>query len=290
MAPSTDNRNARNADFVDEAGERRSLPQNIEAEKSVLAASMLNADALTEIMTRIKPENFFRPSHRIIYEAMCDLNYRSIPVDPIQLADTLQAKGQLEAAGGRAYLAELADNTFALTNWSNHADIVKRTAILRELIYASAEIRALAYDAPDDLNVVVEEAEKTLFNVTEKRVSSDFTKMDNLLNSAMEEITQLAQQQTHEKLSFAVASYSGMAAAKALRFTRQPRRPISRTGGEAGWFSVTRDLPPAESTPRHRAGSPPRRRTAATRAAGGSGAGRKWSSAAGSWWSCPPSA
>ncbi|HIR01793.1 MAG TPA: replicative DNA helicase [Candidatus Aveggerthella stercoripullorum] len=197
MAPSTDNRNARNADFVDEAGERRSLPQNIEAEKSVLAASMLNADALTEIMTRIKPENFFRPSHRIIYEAMCDLNYRSIPVDPIQLADTLQAKGQLEAAGGRAYLAELADNTFALTNWSNHADIVKRTAILRELIYASAEIRALAYDAPDDLNVVVEEAEKTLFNVTEKRVSSDFTKMDNLLNSAMEEITQLAQQQTH---------------------------------------------------------------------------------------------
>ena len=131
MAPSTDNRNARNADFVDEAGERRSLPQNIEAEKSVLAASMLNADALTEIMTRIKPENFFRPSHRIIYEAMCDLNYRSIPVDPIQLADTLQAKGQLEAAGGRAYLAELADNTFALTNWSNHADIVKRTAILR---------------------------------------------------------------------------------------------------------------------------------------------------------------
>ena len=197
MAPSTDNRNARNADFVDEAGERRSFPQNIEAEKSVLAASMLNADALTEIMTRIKPENFFRPSHRIIYEAMCDLNYRSIPVDPIQLADTLQAKGQLEAAGGRAYLAELADNTFALTNWSNHADIVKRTAILRELIYASAEIRALAYDAPDDLNVVVEEAEKTLFNVTEKRVSSDFTKMDNLLNSAMEEITQLAQQQTH---------------------------------------------------------------------------------------------
>ena len=197
MAPSTDNRNARNADFVDEAGERRSLPQNIEAEKSVLAASMLNADALTEIMTRIKPENFFRPSHRIIYEAMCDLNYRSIPVDPIQLADTLQAKGQLEATGGRAYLAELADNTFALTNWSNHADIVKRTAILRELIYASAEIRALAYDAPDDLNVVVEEAEKTLFNVTEKRVSSDFTKMDNLLNSAMEEITQLAQQQTH---------------------------------------------------------------------------------------------
>ncbi len=197
MASGTDDRTARTTDPAEEGGSRRSLPQNIEAEKSVLAASMLNADALTEVMTRLKPENFFRPSHRIIFGAMCDLNLRHIPVDPIALADTLQANGQLEAAGGRAYLADLADNTFALTNWSNHADIVKRTAILRELIYASADIRALAYDAPDDLNVVVEEAEKTLFNVTEKRVSSAFTKMDSLLTSAMDEITQLAQQQTH---------------------------------------------------------------------------------------------
>ena len=197
MASGTDDRTARTTDPAEEGGSRRSLPQNIEAEKSVLAASMLNADALTEVMTRLKPENFFRPSHRIIFEAMCDLNLRHIPVDPIALADTLQANGQLEAAGGRAYLADLADNTFALTNWANHADIVKRTAILRELIYASADIRALAYDAPDDLNVVVEEAEKTLFNVTEKRVSSAFTKMDSLLTSAMDEITQLAQQQTH---------------------------------------------------------------------------------------------
>ena len=197
MASGTDDRTARTTDPAEEGGSRRSLPQNIEAEKSVLAASMLNADALTEVMTRLKPENFFRPSHRIIFEAMCDLNLRHIPVDPIALADTLQANGQLEAAGGRAYLADLADNTFALTNWANHAGIVKRTAILRELIYASADIRALAYDAPDDLNVVVEEAEKTLFNVTEKRVSSAFTKMDSLLTSAMDEITQLAQQQTH---------------------------------------------------------------------------------------------
>ena len=85
---------------------------------------------------------------------------------------------------------DLADNTFALTNWQNHAEIVKRTAILRELIYAAAQINALAYDAPDDLNQVVEEAEKTLFNVTEKRVSSTFAKMDTLLTEdAFEELT-----------------------------------------------------------------------------------------------------
>lgn len=176
---------------------RAQLPQDIEAEQSVLAACMLNTEVVEELILKLRPENFFRPAHRIIFESIYDLSVRRIPVDPIALADTLKAKGQLEAVGGRAYLAELADNTFALTNWQRHADIVKRTAILRELVYAAADINALAYDAPDDLNQVVEEAEKTLFNVTEKRVSSSFTKMDTLLTEAFEEITKLAEQKSH---------------------------------------------------------------------------------------------
>ena len=109
----------------------RPTPQNIEAEKSVLAACMLNAEAVEELMLKLKPESFYRPAHRIIFEAVCDLNNRRIPIDQISLADTLNASGQLDAVGGRAYLVELADNTFALTNWQNHADIVRRTAIRR---------------------------------------------------------------------------------------------------------------------------------------------------------------
>lgn len=173
------------------------LPQNIEAEKSVLAACMLNDEIVEELILKLKPENFFRPAHRIVFEAVCELNARRIPVDQISLADALNASGQLEAIGGKAYLVDLADNTFALTNWQNHAAIVKRTAILRELIYAAAQINALAYDAPDDLNQVVEEAEKTLFNVTEKRVSSTFSKMDSLLVDAFEELTRLSEQRDH---------------------------------------------------------------------------------------------
>ena len=176
---------------------RAQLPQNIEAEQSVLAACMLSTEVVEEIVLKLKPENFFRPAHRIIFESITDLTLRRIPVDPIALADTLQAKGQLEAVGGRAYLAELSDNTFALTNWQRHSDIVKREAILRELVYAAADINALAYDAPDDLNQVVEEAEKTLFNVTEKRVSSSFVKMDTLVSDAFEEICKLAAQKDH---------------------------------------------------------------------------------------------
>ena len=173
------------------------LPQNIEAEQSVLAACLLNHEVTEAAVMRIKPENFFRPAHRIIFEAIQGLVNRRIPVDPISLADTLKAQGQLDAVGGRAYLAELADNTFSLTSWERHVDIVKRQAILRELVYASAQINALAYDAPDDVNEVVEEAEKMLLNVTEKRVSSTFRKMDELVNEAYEQITILANQKNH---------------------------------------------------------------------------------------------
>ncbi len=173
------------------------IPRNIEAEKSVLAACMLNADILEEIAVKLRPENFFRPAHRVIFEAIMDLHTRRIPVDQISLADNLNASGQLDAVGGRSYIIELADNTFALTNWSNHADIVKRTSILRDLIYASTQISALAYNAPDDLDEVVEDAERTLFEVTEKRVSSTFAKMDTLLNDAFEEITKLAERGSH---------------------------------------------------------------------------------------------
>ena len=187
-----------NADFApDEAtvADRRKMePQNIEAEKSVLAACLLNQEAIEEVAPKLVKENFYRAAHQRIYEAMLDLYVRHIPIDHISLADNLKATGQLEAVGGKPYLVELADNTFALTNWQNHVDIVKRTSILRDLIRASTEINALAYDAPDDLGVVVEESEKILFGVTEKRVSSEFKKMDMLLTDAFDEITKLAEQ------------------------------------------------------------------------------------------------
>ncbi len=182
--------------MADEQGQKK-IPHNIDAEKAVLAACILNSDILEEVMIKLKPDNFFRPAHRIIFEAIGGLHGRRIPVDQISLADNLNASGQLEAVGGRPYIVELADNAYALTNWSNHADIVRRTAILRELIYASTQISALAYSAPDDLDEVVEDAERTLFDVTEKRVSSSFVKMSTLLNDAFEEISKLAEQKSH---------------------------------------------------------------------------------------------
>ena len=175
----------------------RPLPSNIEAEKSVLAACMLNPDAIDEIATKLAPENFFRPAHQRIFEGMLELNLRHIPIDQISLAERLSAEGQLEAVGGRPYLVELANNTLALTNWKSHTEIVKRTSVLRDLVYASTNINALAYDAPDDTNAVIEEAEKMLFNVTQKRVSSSFQNITDLLTQAFDDIDELVNNKSH---------------------------------------------------------------------------------------------
>lgn len=88
----------------DSAANNKPIPSNIEAEKSVLAACMLNADILEEIMVKLRPENFYRQAHRIIFEAVADLHSRRIPVDQISLADNLNASGQLDAIGGRSYI------------------------------------------------------------------------------------------------------------------------------------------------------------------------------------------
>ena len=123
---------------------KKQIPHNIEAEQSVLAACMLNQDAIDEVATKLTPDSFFRPAHQIIFQSRLELHGRNLPIDQISLAENLRANGQLDAVGGKPYLVDLADNTFALTNWVNHTDIVKRTSILRELIYASSQITALA--------------------------------------------------------------------------------------------------------------------------------------------------
>ena len=170
------------------------LPSDIEAEQAVLASCLLSEDACYEITINLKPEQFYRTAHQRIYESIMAMVRDGLRADVISLADKLQAAGDLESAGGRSYLADLHGNTFALTNWRHHMEIVKRTAIQRELIRAAAEINALAYNAPDDLDQVVGEAEQTLFNVTEKRVSSSFKKMDSLVEEAYTELSKIANQ------------------------------------------------------------------------------------------------
>lgn len=171
---------------------RKSLPQNIEAEQTVLAACLLSTGVFEEVSLKLKPESFFRPAHRIIFETMRDMNARSIPIDVISVSDNLKASGQLEAVGGQAYLLELADNTFAFTSWQHHSEIVARDAMRRQLLRASAQITSLAYDSPADPAELISQSEAALFEVTEQTVSSTFKDIQTLVIEANDEITEMA--------------------------------------------------------------------------------------------------
>ena len=174
---------------------QRVMPQNIDAEKAVLGAMLFSSDIADDALAKLSPEEFYRPSHRKIFEAMLDLNVKGIPVDSVSVVDRLEARGELETVGGKPYIIELGANSYALDNWSSHADIIHRESVLRDLITASVRITSLGYDAPDDLDEVVEESERLLFDVTNRRVESSFRKIGDLTAEAYNELTVLANQQ-----------------------------------------------------------------------------------------------
>lgn len=108
-----------NPDFVSDVAEKTSkkmMPQNIEAEQSVLSACMMNNVAVEELAPKLEPKDFYRPAHQKIYEGIIDLYKRHIDVDQISLAENLQGSGDLESVGGKGYLLDLASNEMALTN------------------------------------------------------------------------------------------------------------------------------------------------------------------------------
>ncbi len=173
------------------------MPQNIPAEQAVLAAMILDPEILEESTMVVRKDAFYRHSHQLIYDAIMALHSEGTPVDQISLAEKLDAMGELEHVGGKAYILELANNSFALANWRYHAEIVNRQLMLRKLILASTRISALSYDAPDNTEAVVEEAEKLIFDVTDKEVKTSFASLNDLLGETLAQLDMLAKQKTH---------------------------------------------------------------------------------------------
>ena len=171
---------------------QRMLPNNIEAEKSVLSACLLSKTAVEEVVTKLEAKDFFRLSHQTIFDCILDLYKRHLDVDHLTLLENAKGRGLLESIGGEDYIIELASNDYSLTNWRSHTDIIKRQSVLRDLILASVKIQAMAYEAPDDLSLVVGDAEKLLFEVTERKLKSKFKRLDSLMSDAYQEIQELS--------------------------------------------------------------------------------------------------
>jgi replicative DNA helicase len=175
----------------------RVQPHNLEAEQAILGSMFLSAEAVEGALAMLHPEDFMRPAHAFIFTAMSELYSRSIPVDHVSVADKLESNGDLEAAGGKPYLLDVTGVPPTAANWPRYADIVKRTATLRQLIGAGTQIVALGYDAPDDLDEVIGDAEKIVFDVTNKRVQSNFKYINDLLKISFKELEELAEAKQH---------------------------------------------------------------------------------------------
>ncbi|MDP2183329.1 MAG: replicative DNA helicase [Actinomycetota bacterium] len=172
-------------------------PHNLEAEQALLGATFLSSEAVEVAMSTVSATDFYRPAHQRVFSAVEHLFNSGQPVDQVSVADRLDAAGDLEQAGGKAYLLDITGVVPTAANAPRYAEIVRRTSMLRDLITAATKIVAMGYDAPDDLRQVVEEAERAIFQVTSKRVASSFRKMDELLGVTFEHLEKLAEQQQH---------------------------------------------------------------------------------------------
>ncbi|HLD18356.1 MAG TPA: replicative DNA helicase [Patescibacteria group bacterium] len=166
-------------------------PQNLEAEQFLLGSLLIDKEAFFKVADGIRPEDFYRDVHRIIYEAMVDLNARHEPVDILTLGNRLEELGQVKQVGGRAYLVELANAVSTAANVAYYAEIVQKKATLRRLLSAAGEIAELGYKEAEDVDVVLDSAERSLFAVSQQFLRTSFVAIKNVLADAFERIDEL---------------------------------------------------------------------------------------------------
>jgi len=172
----------------------RTLPHNLEAERSVLGAILVHNDAFNLAAQVIEPADFYRDAHRRIFDKMISLNERNHAIDFITLKEELARAGELDEVGGPAYIASLVDGVPRATNVEFYSKIVKEKATLRNLIYAANKILINAYEADQDSDLILDEAESAIFSVADDRMKAGFIPMRDLVKESFPKIEQLFEQ------------------------------------------------------------------------------------------------
>ena len=172
----------------------RTLPHNLEAEKCVLGAILINNHAFNQAAEVIDAQDFFRDAHRRLFEKMVALTDRSEPVDLVTLKDELTRSGELDEVGGPAYISALTDGVPRSANIEYYAKIVKEKSTLRRLIQSANEVLVRAYDAEEDADDLLDEAERSIFQIAEHRLRTGFVPLSELVDGGYQLIEQLQQQ------------------------------------------------------------------------------------------------
>lgn len=166
-------------------------PQDLVAEKSLLGAIMLQDSTMPEILTILKPTDFYEKRHEIIFDAMSRLYDQHKPIDLLTLTSELRTQKKLKDIGGAPYLTELSNYVPAASHAKAYADIIEKASVRRRLIKAGNEIVSKAYEDDANTGDLIGAAERQLFEVSDKIVKSDYVAMDELLADAFDRIEEL---------------------------------------------------------------------------------------------------
>ena len=181
----------RRADVAERARDdlqRRVPPHSEEAEQAVLSGVFLRPDLLHEIIDEISPADFYLPANRIIFGAFVSLYSQNSPVDEVTVFDWLNSHGQLEDAGGGAYIADLSGAVVSGANAVHWAKIVRDKSMQRALIDASAQIISNCYDASKDVPELIDESERSIFAISERANSKTFSSSGELVRSVFDQL------------------------------------------------------------------------------------------------------
>jgi replicative DNA helicase len=175
------------------AGDHRVPPHDLEAEKAVLSALLLDNDAIHSVYTEVIPEDFYHPAHRQLYRSMLNLQDSNQPVDLHTLADYLNSQKTLDAIGGPVFLAEIADYEATAANIVHHARIVRDKSVKRSLISVAAEIAEAGYDQTDSADHLLDSAESKVFEIGQKKARTTFRSLHDEMNDALDYVEVLIQ-------------------------------------------------------------------------------------------------
>ncbi|WP_295917482.1 replicative DNA helicase [Anaerovibrio lipolyticus] len=166
-------------------------PQNIDAEQAVLGAMLIKKEAIAEVAQILRPEDFYRDAHKIVYEAMLNLFNKNEPADIVTVSDYLNNENLMEKVGGVTFITALANTVPTAANVTYHAKIVREKADLRNLINTATDIAGMAYESSDDVADVIDKSEKMIMEVANRQNVSAFTPMRDIVMETFDKINVL---------------------------------------------------------------------------------------------------
>lgn len=166
-------------------------PQNIEAEQAVLGSILLKAETFGAVLEILKPHDFYKDGHKLIFEAMVDLFEKNDPQDVLTVSNLLRDKNKLADVGGSTYLATLTSIVPVTANISSYAKIIREKSILRRLIEVNSDIAARCYEEQNDIDTLVDEAEQAIFDIAGKKGDQNFVPIKSIVPDAFATVEQL---------------------------------------------------------------------------------------------------